>query len=115
MQLLSRMAGAATAGAVAATVVLATAPAASASGTGGVDLRPLDTNATAFHVDLRAGQHKVERFALTNLTGTLSTTLANLSNELGTYNSFPTLTVTPPPGTPATTYSGTMTVTMVQP
>lgn len=69
MQLPSRMTGAATAFAVAATVLLATAPAASASGTGGVDLRPLDTNATAFHVDLRAGQHKVERFALTNLTG----------------------------------------------
>lgn len=52
---------------------------------------------------------------LNNLTGTLSTTFANLSNELGTYNAFPTLTVSPPAGTPAATYSGTMTVTMVQP
>ena len=52
---------------------------------------------------------------LNNLTGTLSTTLANLSNELGTYNAFPTLTVSPPAGTPAATYSGTMTVTMIQP
>jgi hypothetical protein len=52
---------------------------------------------------------------LNNLTGTLSTTLSNLSNELGTYNSFPTLTVAPPAGTPAATYSGTLTVTMVQP
>jgi hypothetical protein len=52
---------------------------------------------------------------LNNLVGTLSTTVANLSNELGTYNSFPTLTVSPPAGTPANTYSGTMTVTMVQP
>jgi hypothetical protein len=52
---------------------------------------------------------------LNHLTGTLSTTLANLSNEVGTYNSFPTLTVAPPAGQPADTYSGTMTVTMVQP
>ena len=52
---------------------------------------------------------------LNNLTGTLSTTLSTLANELGTYNSFPTLTVAPPAGTTADTYSGTMTVTMVQP
>jgi hypothetical protein len=52
---------------------------------------------------------------LNHLAGTLSTTLANLSNEVGTYNSFPTLNVTPPAGTPADTYSGTLTVTMVQP
>jgi hypothetical protein len=52
---------------------------------------------------------------LNNLVGTLSTTVATLGNELGTYNSFPTLTVAPPAGQPADTYSGTMTVTMVQP
>jgi hypothetical protein len=68
MGLLSRTAGAATAVAVAAAVVLAAAPAASASGTGGVDLRPLDTNATAFHLSLRAGHDRTERFALHNLT-----------------------------------------------
>ena len=52
---------------------------------------------------------------LNHLTGTLSTTLSNLTNEVGTFNSFPTLKVAPPAGQPADTYSGTMTVTMVQP
>ena len=68
MHLTLRSAGAATASAVAAAVVFASAPAAYAAGTGGVDLRPLDTNATAFHLSLRAGQDKLERFELHNLT-----------------------------------------------
>jgi len=68
MRLTFRSAGAATASAVAAAVVFASVPA-YAAGTGGVDLRPLDTNATAFHLSLRAGHHKVERFELHNLTG----------------------------------------------
>lgn len=74
-------------------------------------------NATlqALVTDLGALSGAQQAEVLNNLAGTLSTTLANLSNELGTYNSFPSLTVTPPAGTPASTYSGTMTVTMVQP
>jgi hypothetical protein len=69
MRLALRSAGAASASAVAAAVVLASTPAAYAAGTGGVDLRPLDTNATAFHLSLRAGHHRLERFELHNLTG----------------------------------------------
>jgi len=72
MRLLSRT-GAATACAVAASVVLGFAPAAQASGTGGVDLRPLDTNASAFHLSLRAGHHQTERFELRNLTASPAT------------------------------------------
>lgn len=52
---------------------------------------------------------------LNQLKGTLSTTLDNLSGESGTYNAFPNLTVTPTdPNQAAGTYSGTLTITMVQ-
>jgi len=76
--------------------------------TGNATLQALVTDLAPLTGDQQAA-------VLNHLTGTLSTTLANLSNELGTYNSFPMLSVTPPAGTPADTYSGTMTVTMVQP
>lgn len=49
------------------------------------------------------------------VTGALSTTLQTLTGESGTYNAFPSLTVTPSdPQQAAGTYSGTMTITMVQ-
>jgi len=52
---------------------------------------------------------------LNTLSGTLSTALANLSAESGTYNAFPSLKVTPSnPNQAAGTYSGTLTITMVQ-
>lgn len=73
MRLTSRMAGAATAFAVAASAVLGLASTAHASGTGGVDLRPLDTNASAFHLSLRAGHQQTERFELHNLTAAPAT------------------------------------------
>jgi len=73
MGLLFRATGAATVSAVAASVLLGFAPAAQASGTGGVDLRPLDTNASAFHLSLRAGHHQTERFELRNLTASPAT------------------------------------------
>jgi hypothetical protein len=73
MRSITRAVGAATAFAVAASVVLGCTSAAYASGTGGVDLRPLDTNSSAFHLSLRAGHHQAERFELHNLTASPAT------------------------------------------
>jgi hypothetical protein len=51
---------------------------------------------------------------LDDLTGTLSSTVATLSNETGVYNSFPNLQVDPSAAPAPGTYSGTLTITMVQ-
>jgi hypothetical protein len=61
------------------------------------------------------GSATTEVAILNNLAGTLNTTLQNLSAESGTYNAFPSLKVTPSNTNQAAgTYSGTMTITMVQ-
>lgn len=60
-----------------------------------------------------AGTQGVDQ-VLGSLTGTVNNTLANLSAESGTYTAIPSLTVSPPTGTKAGQYQGTLTVTMVQ-